>query len=97
LASQPNSLSRPSAQRKSQRLGAVNLLIAAAVLLELAVFCVNRLESAATAQAGAQNDARAEPRRVGGSAFAALPELIRSPYLIGVGAWVSLLSFCATI
>ena len=78
-------------------LGAVNLLIAAAVLLELAVFCVYRLERAATAQADAQNGARAEPRRVGGSAFAALSELIRSPYLIGVGAWVSLLSFCATI
>ena len=78
-------------------LGAINLLIAAAVLLELAVFCVKRLERAATAQAGAQTGARAEPRRVGGSAFAALPELFRSPYLIGVGAWVSLLSFCATI
>ncbi len=74
-------------------LGAVNLLIAAAFLIELAVFCVYRLERAATVQAGAQ----AETRRVGGSAFAALPELIRSPYLIGVGAWVSLLSFCATI
>ncbi len=74
-------------------LGAVNLLIAAAFLLEVAVFCVYRLERAATVQAGAQ----AETRRVGGSAFAALPELIRSPYLIGVGAWVSLLSFCATI
>ena len=61
------------------------------------MFCVYRLERAATAQAGAQNGARAEPRRLGGSAFAALPELIRSPYLIGVGAWVSLLSFCATI
>ena len=36
-------------------------------------------------------------QRVGGSAFAALPELIRSPYLLGVGAWVSLLSFGATI
>ena len=78
-------------------LGAVNLLIAAAVLLELAVFCVYRLERVAAAQAGAQNGARAEPQRVGGSAFAALSELIRSPYLIGVGAWVSLLSFCATI
>ena len=32
-------------------LGAVNLLIAAAVLLELAVFCVYRLERAATVQA----------------------------------------------
>ena len=77
----------------SAPLGAVNLLIAAAILLELAVFCVYRLERAAIAHAGAQ----AEPKRVGGSAFAALPELMRSPYLIGVGAWVSLLSFCATI
>src|SRR5262249_36879577 len=36
-------------------------------------------------------------QRVGGSAFASLPEVIRSPYLLGVGAWVSLLSFGATI
>ena len=77
-------------------LGAVNLLIAAAVLLELAVFCVHRLERTAAAQAYGQ-EPHAEPQRIGGSAFAALPELIRSPYLLGVGAWVSLLSFCATI
>jgi len=74
-------------------LGPVNLMIAAAALLEAAVFCVHRLERAAKAHAGPQ----AELQRVGGSAFAALPELLRSPYLIGVGAWVSLLSFCATI
>jgi AAA family ATP:ADP antiporter len=74
-------------------LGPINLLIAAMVLLEVAVFCVHRLEHAATAQ----TDAPAEPRSVGGSAFAALLELIRSPYLLGVGTWVSLLSFGATI
>jgi len=74
-------------------LGPVNLLIAAAVFLEVAIFCAYRLERAATAQAGAQ----AQTQRIGGNAFAALPELIRSPYLLGVGAWVSLLSFCATI
>jgi ATP:ADP antiporter, AAA family len=77
--------------------GAVNLLIVAALLLELAVFCVYRLERAAVRQAGALGGVHAEPGRVGGSAFAALPELLRSPYLLGVGAWVSLLSFCATI
>jgi AAA family ATP:ADP antiporter len=77
----------------SAPLGRVNLLIAAAVLLELAVFCVYRLERAAAAQAGP----RAEPGRVGGNAFAALTELFRSPYLLGIGAWVSLLSFCATM
>jgi AAA family ATP:ADP antiporter len=74
-------------------LGPTNLLIAAAAFLEVAVFCAYRLERAATAQAGAH------PRqeRIGGGAFAALLELIRSPYLLGVGAWVSLLSFGATI
>jgi AAA family ATP:ADP antiporter len=77
-------------------LGAVNLLIAAAVLLEVAVFCVHRLERAAAAQAPV-SEGVAESRRIGGSAFAAVPELFRSPYLLGVGAWVSLLSFCATI
>jgi AAA family ATP:ADP antiporter len=48
-------------------------------------------------QATASGGADAGPQPVGGSAFAALPEVLRSPYLIGVGAWVSLLSFCATI
>jgi ATP:ADP antiporter, AAA family len=74
-------------------LGPVNLLIAAAIFLEAAVFCVHRLEREANAKTGGA----IETRRVGGSAFAALPELIKSPYLLGVGAWVSLLSFCATI
>jgi AAA family ATP:ADP antiporter len=75
-------------------LGPVNLLIAAIVLLEAAVFCVRRLERVGASQLGA---AAAEQRRIGGSAFAALLELIRSPFLLGVGAWVSLLSFGATI
>jgi ATP:ADP antiporter, AAA family len=74
-------------------LGPANLLIAAIVFLELAVFCVHRLERTVDAPRGARPDERS----IGGSAFAALPELIRSGYLLGVGAWVSLLSFGATI
>jgi AAA family ATP:ADP antiporter len=74
-------------------LGPVNLLVAAAVLLEVAVFCVHRLERASTVKA----DVRPAPQVVGGSAFAALTEFVRSPYLFGIGAWVSLLSFAATI
>jgi ATP:ADP antiporter, AAA family len=77
-------------------LGPVNLLIAAALFLEIAVFCAYRLERAA-ARSGAQGAVHAAGQSIGGSAFAALPELIRSPYLLGVGGWVSLLSFCATI
>ena len=52
----------------SKPLGPINLLIAAAVLLELAVFCVYRLERAATVHAG--QTARCTPRR---SASAAAP------------------------
>jgi ATP:ADP antiporter, AAA family len=73
--------------------GPINLLIAAMVLLEVAVFCVWRLEHAVTVSVvGHGHD-----ERLGGSAFAALPELIRSPYLLGLAAWISLQSFCATI
>jgi AAA family ATP:ADP antiporter len=74
-------------------LGPTNLLIVAMVLIEAAVFCVWRLEHAATARAPGP----ARDRRLGGSAFAALPELIRSPYLLGIAAWISLQSFGATI
>jgi AAA family ATP:ADP antiporter len=82
----------------SAPLGPVNLLIAAIIFLELAVVCVHRLErSTAADPSEAAKGPRADERRVGGTAFAALPELIRSPYLLGVGAWVSLLSFGATI
>jgi AAA family ATP:ADP antiporter len=75
-------------------LGPINLLIAAMVLLEAAVLCVHRLERTVAAQPGITVG---EPRSIGGSAFAALLELIRSPFLLGVGTWVSLLSFGATI
>jgi AAA family ATP:ADP antiporter len=76
-------------------LGPANLLLVAIVFLELAVFCVARLErSAGAATAGG---ARRDEGRIGGSALAALPELLRSPYLLGMGAWVALLSLGATV
>lgn len=74
-------------------LGPSNLLLVALVLLEVAVLCVHRLEGTATAAASAGRD----ERPVGGSAFAALAEIARSPYLLGIAAWVSLLSFGATL
>jgi ATP:ADP antiporter, AAA family len=74
-------------------LGPINLMIAAALFLEAAVFCVYRLERAATAHSGP----KATRDNIGGSALAAIPELVRSPYMLGVGAWVALLSYAATI
>ncbi|HEV8502655.1 MAG TPA: MFS transporter [Casimicrobiaceae bacterium] len=75
-------------------LGPTNLLIAAILFLELAVYCTHRLERSV---GGAEHAVQRGTRRIGGGAFAALPELVRSPYLLGVGAWVSLLSFGATM
>ena len=77
----------------SEPLGPANLLLVALVLLEVAVFCVRRLEGTT----GAPHGPRREAQVVGGGAFAALTELVRSPYLLGVAAWVSLLSFGATM
>ncbi len=74
-------------------LGPVNLMIAAAAFLELAVFCVYRLERASLVQTGL----KPPTENIGGSAFAAIPELVRSPYMLGIGAWVALLSYAATI
>ena len=76
-------------------LGPVNLLLVAAAFLELAVLCVRRLERAA-ASAPAQAAPAAPDARIGGSAFAAVAELFGSPYLLGIAAWVSLLSFGGT-
>jgi AAA family ATP:ADP antiporter len=74
-------------------LGPVNLMIAAAAFLEVAVFCVYRLERAATEHFGPHSTTQ----NIGGGALAALPELMRSPFLLGIGAWVGLLSYAATI
>ena len=75
----------------SAPLGPVNLLLAAAGFLELAVLCVHRIERLADPPDAIRQ------QRIGGSAFAGLSELTRSPYLLGVAGWVSLLSFGATI
>ena len=75
-------------------LGPVNLLIAAVVLLELAVLCIHRLERATRATRPAA--AAETEKRIGGGAFEALTELARSPYLLGIALWVSLLSLTAT-
>ena len=74
-------------------LGPANLLMVAAVLLEVAVYCVYRLERTT---GPAQQEAVGE-QRIGGSAWAGVAAVLRSPYLLGVAGWVSLLSFGATI
>jgi len=84
-------------------LGPVNLLIVAALLLEAAVLCARRLETAAlqlktatgaspTAVPAGQPDAAG----LGGSWLAGIAMVLRSPYLAGIALWVSLLSIAGT-
>ena len=68
--------------------GQANMLIVAAVLLEAAVVCAQRLEF------GEAKPGRDE--RVGGSWIAGLVMVFRSPYLAGIALWVFGLSVAGT-
>jgi AAA family ATP:ADP antiporter len=78
-------------------LGPVNLLIVAAVLLEAAVVCAQRLERAAPqADSEAREVQRAAQAPIGGNWFAGFALLVRSPYLAGIALWVLFLSLAGT-
>ncbi|MFZ9195338.1 MAG: NTP/NDP exchange transporter [Burkholderiales bacterium] len=84
-------------------LGPANLLIVAALLIEVAVFCALRLEAAAPqlrasaeAAAGSSANVKAGSTSLGGSWFAGIAMLVRSPYLAGIALWVALLSLAGT-
>jgi len=77
----------------AKAIGPANLLVIAAVFLELAVLCASRISvtpAAATQQrAGAQSP-------IGGNWLAGFVLLLRSPYLAGIALWVFLLSLAGT-
>ena len=84
-------------------LGPVNLLIVAALLLEAAVVCALRLESAAPqlksatgASATAAPAGQPDAAGLGGGWLAGIAMVLRSPYLAGIALWVSLLSLAGT-
>jgi len=85
-------------------LGPVNLLIIAAVLLELAVLCAHRLETSAAELANARSAAQpkapatAQPAGnvLGGGWLAGILMVLRSRYLGGIALWVVLLSLAGT-
>ena len=71
-----------------QWIGATNLLILAALLLEIAAFCAMRLE--------VKNNLSKAEAPVGGGAIDGIKMVLRSPYIAGITLWVSLLSVAAT-
>jgi AAA family ATP:ADP antiporter len=70
-------------------IGATNLLVVAAVLLEAAVLCARKLEVEKESSSARQNP-------VGGSALDGILMVLRSPYIAGITLWVMLLSVAAT-
>jgi ATP:ADP antiporter, AAA family len=79
----------------AELLGPANLLIVAALFLEAAVLCVRRLEQVAPG-AKAQIAVQPADASLGGGVLDGFLLLLRSPYLLGIALWVSLLSVAAT-
>lgn len=84
----------------SVKLGPTNLLIVAVIFLEIAVFCVRRLErEAPQAQElpiATDTAVPAEKSGLGGGSLAGFLLVLRSPYLAGIALWVFLLSLAGT-
>jgi ATP:ADP antiporter, AAA family len=70
-------------------IGTTHLLILAALLLEVAVFCAMRLE------VRKETSSKTE-QPLGGGALDGLKMILRSPYIAAITLWVSLLSIAAT-
>jgi len=70
-------------------------LVIAAVLLEAAVLCVTRLETAPH-EMEKQLDLKTSSETLGGGWLDGVVLLLRSPYLAGIALWVSLLSIAGT-
>ena len=76
-----------------ERLGTANLLLIAALFLEIAVLCVRQLESTLGEKTLPE---KSEQKTIGGGVLDGILLALRSPYLLGVMLWVSLLSVIAT-
>jgi len=72
----------------SQAIGVANLIIVAALLLEVAVLCATRLE--------VKDSVPKKEEKLGGSAIDGLLMVVRSPYIAGITCWVAVLSIVAT-
>jgi AAA family ATP:ADP antiporter len=79
-------------------LGAVNLLLISALILEIAVFCTRRIERETIIQDRdtVQTIDDASGEAIGGGTMAGLLLVLRSPYLAGIALWVMLLSLAGT-
>ncbi|MDQ8154363.1 MAG: MFS transporter [Gemmatimonadota bacterium] len=77
------------------RIGTPNLLLLSATLIELAVLCVLRFPARQRAADG--EEAVREDQPIGGSLWAGFSHVTSSPYLLGISAFLILLTMGSTI
>jgi AAA family ATP:ADP antiporter len=80
-------------------LGQESLLLVSAALLAFAIVCIGRLGAWHDAQPEDAHGGRraAAQRPLGGGVFSAIPLVLRSPYLLGIAAFVLLFTSASTI
>jgi AAA family ATP:ADP antiporter len=78
-------------------IGTANLLLLSAVLLELAVVAVLRFPARATNGTDVARGQPAQHLPIGGSIWAGVTHVVRSPYLLGISGFLILLTMCSTV
>lgn len=79
-------------------LGAASLLLVSAGFLGIAILCVDRLAAWKAEQpGGAPEERAAEARPLGGGVLAAIPLVVRSPYLLGISLFMLLFTTASTV
>ena len=81
----------------ARHIGSVNLLLVSAVLLELAVTVMTRFPSKERGGATVAESARLDAAPIGGSVWAGLTHVARSPYLSGIALFQVFVTLGATI
>ncbi len=85
----------------AQKIGAVNLLIVSAALLELAIFTIVRFplqaQSSGMAARRRKRGDNEDGDVIGGSVWAGFTQVVRSPYLLGICAFLILYTLGSTI
>ena len=79
------------------RLGATNLLLFSAVLLELGAQCVRRFPAQTAAGGAVVLPAATSERPIGGPVWAGITHEFRSPYLLGISGYMLLYSITSTV
>jgi len=76
--------------------GPTNLLPVSAILLGVAVLCIDRLSAWRSRQGSAETSQAAAEQAIGGSVYAGIRLVLRSPYLLGICVLMLLFTTLAT-